>query len=256
MGGLQVAKESVSCNTLNVHFTSRLLQFLLCVRTTEAAFGLLGNQERNGGWASGSRFWFTRQPRAQRRVGQRYQLSAFRLMDPTRSFWDQGMCLIIHRVNLLRSSNDRGHCYLTTDNGFCTHIYCDSFITILAVTTSSYIPRMFLLIVYISGTGDHYQNAHTVECRHIHGQTSPWHISEHSAIKKKTTLGHRENCDHCTLLQQHSSTTSHIVNIHVSHFSLCRANLCISPFDPSIVVEQDPDTAGRVVKSRQERRIG
>ena len=41
--------------------------------------------------------------------------------------------------------------------------------------------------------------------------------------------------------------TSLIVNI--SHFSLCSTNLSILPFEPSIlvhVIEQDPDTAGRV----------
>ena len=47
-------------------------------------------------------------------------------------------------------------------------------------------------------------------------------------------------------------TTSLIVNI--SHFSLYSTNLSISPFDLSmLVVEQEPDTAGRMASSQHER---
>ena len=62
------------------------------------------------------------------------------------------------------------------------------FITILAVTPPTYIPHMFLLIMYPSGTGDPL----VVECQHTHGQTSPWHISERSAIKTNNSWSQEE----------------------------------------------------------------
>ena len=123
-------------------------------------------------------------------------------------------------------------------------------------------PSHFTFNYYPSGNTSHIHSTYVaayltgeplMEHAHSRMPTHTWtkQVLEHQwtlGNQKQTYLGHKENCDLCTLLQDYSSVIS--LQVNISHFSLCSTNLWISSFDPSIlVVEQDPDTDGRVVYS-------